>query len=352
MTGAPFPWFGGKSRAASEVWRAFGDPDCYVEPFGGSAAVLLARPQGAGRVETYNDADGMLVNVWRAIATDPEAVARAADWPVSEIDLHARHLVLVERRADLVARLTADPNWYDAELAGWWVWGACCWIGSGWCSGSGPWARNDAGRMVRGNAGQGINRQLPHLGDAGQGINRQLPHLGDAGQGINRQLPHLGDAGRGINRQLPHLGDAGRGILSWFKELSERLRRVRITCGDWRRVITPSVVERHGRAAVLFDPPYPEGWSVTDAYAGQTEHAEVIWQQVIDAAIDLNARGVRVIVCGYAGLWQPPEGWTERKWIARKGYAADGGERQRREVLWCSPNCKDDVQQMSLFGAA
>ena len=41
---APFPYFGGKRRAAPTIWREFGDPAGYVEPFAGSAAVLLARP--------------------------------------------------------------------------------------------------------------------------------------------------------------------------------------------------------------------------------------------------------------------------------------------------------------------
>lgn len=36
---APFPYFGGKRRAASLVWEAIGNVDHYVEPFCGSAAV-------------------------------------------------------------------------------------------------------------------------------------------------------------------------------------------------------------------------------------------------------------------------------------------------------------------------
>ena len=73
---APFPYFGGKRRAAPIIWRALGDPGGYVEPFAGSAAVLLARPPFKGRrVETLNDADGWLVNCWRAIQHDPTTVA-------------------------------------------------------------------------------------------------------------------------------------------------------------------------------------------------------------------------------------------------------------------------------------
>jgi hypothetical protein len=41
---APFPYFGSKSRIAGTVWHALGDVKHYIEPFFGSGAVLLARP--------------------------------------------------------------------------------------------------------------------------------------------------------------------------------------------------------------------------------------------------------------------------------------------------------------------
>lgn len=41
---APFPYFGGKATIAPLVWEALGNPVRYIEPFCGSAAVLLARP--------------------------------------------------------------------------------------------------------------------------------------------------------------------------------------------------------------------------------------------------------------------------------------------------------------------
>ena len=315
---APFPWFGGKSRAAEQVWAALGDVDSYVEPFGGSIALLLARPdEHRAKVETVNDSDGLLVNWWRAVRADPGAVARWVDWPVTETDLIARHLWLIERRGTITARLEADPEWYDTQAAGWWVWGACAWIGSGWCSGKGPWRLVD-GQVTRGTAGQGVNRKLPHLGNAGRGVNRQLPHLGDAGQGVNRRTEPVRD---------------------WFFALAARLRRVRVTCGDWRRVTTSSVVERHGTAGVVLDPPYPEGWDPDRAYAGQDQTAAEICRDVFTSSVELADRGVRVVVCGYDGTWTPPEGWSSRRWHARKGYAKTQGQ-TRREVLWCSPACR------------
>jgi hypothetical protein len=40
----PFPYIGGKTRVAPEIWRRFGDVKNYVEPFFGGGAVLLNRP--------------------------------------------------------------------------------------------------------------------------------------------------------------------------------------------------------------------------------------------------------------------------------------------------------------------
>jgi hypothetical protein len=129
---APFPWFGGKSRAAPLIWGALGDCSNYVEPFAGSLATLLCRPH-APRVETVNDLDCYIANFWRAVQRDPEAVAHHADSPVNEADLHARHQWLVDR-AEFRERMKTDPEHFDAKIAGWWVWGICQWIGGGWCS--------------------------------------------------------------------------------------------------------------------------------------------------------------------------------------------------------------------------
>ena len=332
---APFPWFGGKRRVAAEVWRRFGNVRNYVEPFFGSGAVLLARPQPFAGVETVNDADGLLCNFWRAVQADPAAVAAAADWPVSECDLHARHAVLVERRAAITERLMGDPEWYDPKLAGWWVWGACGWIGTGWCAGNGPWVR-EGGRLVERNAGQGINRQLPHLGNAGRGI--------------NRQLPHLGDAGRGINRQLPHLGDAGRGIAYAMSELSDRLRRVRIACGDWSRVLGDSVTWRHGLTAVFLDPPYDDG-EMSYAAGGEGIAADVrAWAQEAGRRPDM-----RIALCGYSEHDElAGAGWTRHAWKAHGGYGnrngGDANVNRHREAVWFSPACLGAAQP-GLFDA-
>lgn len=230
---APFPWFGGKADASTAVWQALGDPEHYVEPFAGSLAVLLRRPSPCNRTyhsETVNDLDGLLVNAWRGIQLHPDAVAEAASWPVSEADLHARHLWLLRWREEhQLEHLMGDPTWCDPQAAGWWLWGQSSWIGGGWCSGTGAWVVGEDGRICRRSGdGQGVSRKLPHIGNDGNGVNR--PQLREPG--VSRQLPHIGNNGQGVNHgeeqdlrivlagyegEHPGLVEAGWREVEWFR---------------------------------------------------------------------------------------------------------------------------------------
>ena len=109
---APFPWFGGKRRVASEIWAAFGDVDNYVEPFAGSLAVLLERPTWhRAACETVNDADKFLANFWRALAHDPQAVAEHCDWPVNEC-LAAGTMISTPKGRVPIEQITAGDSVY------------------------------------------------------------------------------------------------------------------------------------------------------------------------------------------------------------------------------------------------
>jgi DNA adenine methylase len=129
---APFPFFGGKREVADVIWARLGSPKQYIEPFCGSCAVLLAAPAPAS-LEVVNDLNGFIANFWRAVKYQPGAVAAESDYPVSHIDQGARRVWLMQQRDRLGAELQ-DPHWPgDAQVAGWWLWGQCSWIGSGWC---------------------------------------------------------------------------------------------------------------------------------------------------------------------------------------------------------------------------
>lgn len=187
---APFPWFGGKRRVADVVWRAFGsNVKNYVEPFFGSGAVMLARPMDPSLtyIETANDRDRYVANFFRAVIADPWAVAEWCDSPVIEADLHARHKWLVNQ-TDFRERMHTDPEYFDPKIAGWWVWGLCCWIGGGWC--------------VEPN-----NRKHPKLDGIGKGVHADAGH----GKGRNveaRSRPKIegNHAGMGVHSDEAHRG--------------------------------------------------------------------------------------------------------------------------------------------------
>jgi len=286
---APFPYFGGKSRVAAEVWRRFGNVGSYVEPFAGSLAVLLARPHwtpGARLREVVNDADGLVANFWRALAADPEAVARHADWPVSEVDITARSRHLAGERDAIVERMVSDPDWCDPRLAGWWVWGMSV-------SKLGNWT--------------------------------VTPNPGAASCGL-----------RGV------AADIGR-----LDCIAQRLRRVTVKCGDWRRLVASDSalgLPWHDTCGVLLDPPYSADagrnmgcYGATDC--GNVAHAVREWC----AASGADTR-LRIALCGYEGEHDELErsGWTVQSWTAPGGAnMAHGRGRENRthERIWFSPGC-------------
>lgn len=296
---APFPWFGGKSRVAELVWDRFGDVPNYVEPFFGSGAVLLNRPHTPG-TETVNDLDCMVANFWRALKNDPDEVAFHADNPVNEADQHARHLWLCSQ-AEFREAMKVDPEFYDTKIAGWWVWGQCIWIGSGWCS-------------------------------------VQLPHLGDAGTGVEECLSDRTSGTRS-------------GLKEYMHELANRLRSVRVCCGDWQRICGPSVTFKHGVTGVFLDPPYADS-ADRDATLYASESLTVAHDVRRWAIENGDNPLLRIALCGYEGEHAMPDSWECVAWKARGGYGSQGDGRGRdnagRERIWFSKSC---LRLPTLFAA-
>lgn len=294
---SPYPYFGGKRRIAHAVWNRFGDVQNYVEPFFGSGAVLLARPH-TPKIETINDLDAMVANFWRALTFAPEAVADFADYPINEADLHARHLWLVNQ-SEFRERMKTDPDYYDPKIAGWWVWGICAWLASGWCH------------------HEAISKQTGLMG---------------------RSIPAMG-GGRGVHSS--RVLDAPGGIQSYFVALAKRLRRVRVVCGDWSRVLTPAVLG-NGQTAVLLDPPYFEGLSDVLYVHSDANISARVREWAIENGENPN---LRIALCGYSGEHTLPASWKEVAWKASGGF---GGQREdgsnlnaERERIWFSPACLD-----------
>lgn len=309
---APFPWYGGKSLAAPLIWQAFGNVPNYVEPFAGSLATLLARPHAA-KVETVNDKDGLIANFWRAVQHAPDAVARFADWPVNEADLHARHRWLVDAALPLTEKLIENPEYFDAKIAGWWCWGICAWIGNGWCS-----------RDER------LHRCLPKIGTPGHGINAP-----------SRKKP-LTHRNKGVHRSgAPD---------NLFELLSERLRGVRVCCGEWYRVLgrsTLGIDTAHGMTpcGVLLDPPYAHDKREKRLY--REDDADLSGLVRAWAIENGTNPQLRIALCGWDGEHDMPDDWTRISWRSN-----GTGKNRGRERIWFSPHCLPMTGQRDLFAGA
>jgi hypothetical protein len=258
----------------------------------------------------------------------PGAVAAEADYPVSHIDLGARHAWLMQQRERLGAELQ-DPHWPgDPQVAGWWLWGQCSWIGSGWCE----W-----------------DRKVPHVSDAGMGVQAlgQVPHVSDAGMGVQAlgQVPHVSDAGMGVQAlgQVPHVSDAGMGLLTsagrvawdWLHKLADRLERVRVVHGEWSRCLNHHYGDTD--TAVFLDPPY-RGY-------GALYGAEAVADEVAAWARE-NAE-LRICLCGHVGDYEMGDGWVVVPW-KRPRLTYSGSDTTDKEALWFSPPCAG-ARQGQLF---
>ena len=372
---APFPYFGSKYDIALQIWERLGNPANYVEAFAGSLAVLLSR-QEPGKVETVNDYDGLVVNFWRAVQADPEGVAAHADAPVLEIDVHAWHRRLVESAESLRERLLEDPEYFDAKIAGRWAWGASAWLGSGWCDGSLP-KRKPAldGGSGRARNGHGVHRteisthqKRPAIG--GQGGDGR-PHFG---VGVHRALhatafPHLsGGAETGVGYGRGVHSRAGRqfeGLVAWMQALAERLRFVRVCCGDFIRVLTPAVTTSHGLTGVFLDPPYDLRLRASRIYAredaGSLAHEDTVAQRAAAWARENGDNPLlRIALAGLEGEHDMPDDWFMLSWETGGGYgnqAPDGRGRKNAslERIWFSPHCigeQGGTQFLLPFGGA
>lgn len=230
----------------------------------------------------------------------PDKVAEWCDWPVNHADLCARREVLRRESENLLQDLIADPEYYNAKLAGYWVWCASCWIGS---------------EMV-------IAHDAIPLLTCKQGVN-----LG--------QIPMLcGDKGVNVKRQI---------IYTWLKSLSLRLRQVKVVCGDWSRVCGGNWQDNKSTCGIFFDPPYSDEKRNKNIYACESmtvAHDVREWAKKRG-----DNKNYRIIIAGYDGEHDEllNYGWTVETWKANGGYGNQGNgqgkENAKRERLWLSPHC-------------
>jgi DNA adenine methylase len=150
-------------------------------------------------------------------------------------------------------------------------------------------------------------------------------------------------------------------LVEWFRELSARLRHVRVLNGDWTRAVTSGAtkslnVGRGGHAGIFLDPPYADTADRdTDLYAtDSTTVAHAVREWCLTHGDDPAYRIVLAGFDGEHGDALDAAGWTEREWFT-DGWLTGGmgntSHQQHRERLWLSPHClSDDSGQLGLFG--
>lgn len=319
---APFQFFGGKRTIASEVWTRLGSPKMYIEPFCGSAAVLLAAPSPAS-LEVVGDVNGFICNFWRAVIYQSQEVARWADFPVSHLDLGVRHKWLMEQRERIGMELQVHDWSGDAQVAGYWLWGQCAWIGSGWCE----WDRQ------RENGDRLNNGQIPHVGNAGMGVQAigKIPHVSGAGRGVQSigKVPRSNETGR------EYWTSGGLTSDSLLRKLAARLERCRVIHGDWSRCLN----HHYGGSdtAFFFDPPYLD---YEELY-----HVSPVAREVETWCRD-NAH-LRIALCGHRGDYDLL-GWSVLEWD-RGRLTYSSAKTTAAEAIWFSPACLSPDRQSSIF---
>jgi hypothetical protein len=143
-------------------------------------------------------------------------------------------------------------------------------------------------------------------------------------------------------------------MASVLSALSERLAHVRVTCGDFARILG-GWAKRMGTVGVFLDPPYLTDDTVAVYGVEAGDVAIRAWTWAIEHGDD---PGFRVAICGYAGQYPGfPATWTEVAWKATGGYAIKpagrGFANKTRERIWFSPGCMTEADggQRTLFDA-
>ena len=271
---APFPWFGAKRRWAGLIWDRFGDDlGVYVEPFAGSLAVLLHRPDPLPR-EVVCDTDGGICNFWRAIRSDPSIRSRIGPTtrPFTKTSRH-------DTDGSFSGWSTTLPSYpriqttTTPKAAGWWVWGISLWIGPGWCHTSEcqgttatyhPRAYCKGGTGVRClSADKESSDGRPHMHNSsatGSGVSAQKqfgkrPHVKDhyGGSGVAAQKKFA--SGPGVSTKTRH------DLIDWFERIATRLKGTIVLNRGWgvgldadRAHADAHRTQAAGR--ILLDPPY------------------------------------------------------------------------------------------------
>ena len=290
-----FRYPGGKRRVVPVINQCFGKIDVRVDAFTGSSAWVLASEPV--KYEVVNDADGYVVNYLRAIREAPDEVARYLDVPPAELEVMAFAIFQKHKLPELVAKLGADSDFYDAKIAARWAYLMAYKITLA-SPERGAWGVRD------GNLTFGVE----------DGVKRY---------GMNFPNPFLA-----------RLVREGR-VSEYLNALSARLKNVTILWNDFEAILNSFITnERNGVIGILLDPPYTPMKNRV-VYFTETED---VWNRTARWAVENGEKKhLRIAVCGYFteqtnALF--PQSWERYLW-KQAGWLPQ----QQKECIWFSPYC-------------
>jgi len=279
-------YHGAKWRLAPWIITHFPQHNCYVEPFGGSAAVLISKEPSAR--EVYNDKNDEMVNLFNVIRCDV-------------------------MRPQLLRLLTMTP-YSRTEF---------------------EWAKEPSSHNRNGHGE--IKAGTPAIMEAHKLLVRAQMGFGSAGAtrgntGFRLDTARTGTSLQALWSELPEV------VLA----VTERLRNVIIENADAYHIIG-----QHDRSDTLFylDPPYTFDTRTNKDSYGKFEMSESEHARLLE--LTQKSKGMFVI-SGYDNdLYNDMlAGWT--KSLRQTAISSRNGSTKRTEVLWISPNC--EKQQPDIFG--
>jgi len=279
-------YHGAKWRLAPWIISHFPQHNCYVEPFGGSAAVLISKEPSAR--EVYNDKNDEMVNLFNVIRCDvmrPQLLRLLAMTPYSRTEFE--------------------------------------------------WAKEPS-HSNRDGCGN-IKSGTPAVMEAHKLLVRAQMGFGSAGAtrgntGFRLDTARTGTSLQALWGELPEV------VLS----VTDRLRNVIIENADAYHIIG-----QHDRSDTLFylDPPYTLDTRTNKDSYGKFEMREFEHTRLLELTQKSDAM---FIISGYDNeLYNDTlAGWTKSS--RQTAISSRNGSGKRTEVLWISPNCEQ--MQPDIFG--
>ena len=143
-------------------------------------------------------------------------------------------------------------------------------------------------------------------------------------------------------------------LYGYMNTIAARLRKVRVCCGDWQRVITDGATAHGATVGVFLDPPDSFAVREGNLYSEDCTH---VAQEARDWAISKgDDPRFRIVLAGYFDEHEEmiPATWRRLRWKSSGAYA--GGKNKdtatlknrHNECLWFSPHCLQPAA-MELF---